>query len=202
MVIRATGAPQNRSSADSRDVMVPASLCHRLDCAAARAGDRAWADRPGLPYRLAGVLVRRRPQRGHARPFRVGRGAAGVTSPEALDEAAARRSRAAPRGAADGRRQVVAACRLPVRRSRSVLPDLVHGQVAGAGGRSEGDLRATRSGPGVWRSRCGPGRSTASGAASPRRCATRRPRPARDRRAQAASQPGADRRGSSHADLC
>jgi len=45
------------------------------DCAATRAGDSAWADRPGLPHRLADVLVQRRPQRGHARSFRVGRGA-------------------------------------------------------------------------------------------------------------------------------
>ena len=28
-----------------------------LDCAATRAGDSAWADRPGLPHRLAAVLV-------------------------------------------------------------------------------------------------------------------------------------------------
>jgi hypothetical protein len=27
-----------------------------LDCAATRAGDSAWADRPGLPHRLAEVL--------------------------------------------------------------------------------------------------------------------------------------------------
>jgi len=45
------------------------------DCAATRAGDSAWAGRPGLPHRLADVLVQRRPQRGHARSFRVGRGA-------------------------------------------------------------------------------------------------------------------------------
>jgi len=37
-------------------VMVPASICHRPDCAAGRAGDRAWADRPGLPHRLAACL--------------------------------------------------------------------------------------------------------------------------------------------------
>ena len=30
-----------------------------LDCAATRAGDSAWADRPGLPHRLADVLVQR-----------------------------------------------------------------------------------------------------------------------------------------------
>ena len=28
-----------------------------LDCAATRAGDSAWADRPGLPHRLADLLV-------------------------------------------------------------------------------------------------------------------------------------------------
>ena len=33
------------------------------------------------------------------------------------------------------------ALRLPVRRSRSVLPDLVHGPAAGAGGLGESDLR-------------------------------------------------------------
>jgi hypothetical protein len=92
---------------------------------------------------------------------------------------------------------------LAVRRSRSVLPDLVHGQVAGAGGWSEGDLRATRSGPwclafalrarqvhGIWGGLTEEVRHQAA-------------KTARDRRAQAASQPaGADRRGSSPADLC
>jgi hypothetical protein len=42
-----------------------------LDCIAPRTGDSAWADRPGLPHRLADVLVQRCPQRGRARPFRA-----------------------------------------------------------------------------------------------------------------------------------
>jgi hypothetical protein len=106
--------------------------------------------------------------------------------PNLARSAATRQPPGCPRprrgGAADCRRQVVAACRLPVRRSRSVLPDLVDGQVAGVGGRGESDLRAARSGPRVSCSRCGLGRSTASGASSPRRSANRRPRPARERR--------------------
>ena len=53
-----------------------------LDCAATRAGDSAWADRPVQPHRLAVLLVQRRPQRGHAHPFPSWPWCAqGVTSP-------------------------------------------------------------------------------------------------------------------------
>ena len=48
-----------------------------LDCAATRAGDGAWADRPGLPHRLADVLVRCRPATRPCTPFELAVGRSG-----------------------------------------------------------------------------------------------------------------------------
>jgi DDE superfamily endonuclease len=84
-VSRQTGKEASPDHGDSRDRSTAEPIsrgqpCMRwfrpafaiaLDCAVTRAGDSAWADRPGLPHRLADVLVQRRPQRGHGRPFEL-----------------------------------------------------------------------------------------------------------------------------------
>jgi hypothetical protein len=51
LVIRATGAPQNRLPRTAVNVLVPAGLCRRLGCAAARAGDSA----PGQTVRVSRI---------------------------------------------------------------------------------------------------------------------------------------------------
>ena len=184
MVIRATAAQQDRSSADGR----------------ACAGS-------GQPLPSPWIALRRVPVTAPGQTVRVCR----IDSPTCLCNAArnaamhalfelavVRAGRNLARGAVT---RQPPGCPGTAPRRRGRLPTTSGGSLPPAGppipicssrsrpraGRRSRRPRRGRSArcpgrPRVSRSRCGPGRSTASGAASPRRSATRRPRPARERR--------------------
>ena len=54
-----------------------------LDCAATRAGSSAWADRPGLPHRLAEVLYNAAPNAAMHALYELAVVRVGRNSPEA-----------------------------------------------------------------------------------------------------------------------